>query len=159
MYYNYWLFAKYLPHAIPHSVLSLVPLPIFPCHLFVLILINGRCFSCLNIRIPIHFLQLHFITCFWWIFHGRFSFLDTCVDEKMFAVLSLYSFWWMKLCNGHVVNIRTTIISTQFVKIGDVVLKVGILILPQFRFTESWKVVKIPWIFTWLLPNVFLIYF
>jgi hypothetical protein len=107
LYYNYWLFAKYLPHAIPHNVLSLVPLPIFPCHLFVLILINGRCFSCLNIRIPIHFLQLHFITCFWWIFHGRFSYLDTCVDEKMFAVLSLYSFWWMKLCSGHVVNIRT----------------------------------------------------
>ena len=24
-----------------------------------------------------------------------------------FAVLSLYSFWWMKSCDGHVVNIRT----------------------------------------------------
>ena len=87
-----------------------MPLPIFRCHQFVLILITGRCFSCVNIRIPIHFLQLHFITFFWWIFHGRFNYLDTntpCVDEKMFAVLSLYSFWWMKSCDGHVVNIRT----------------------------------------------------
>ena len=85
----------------------MAPLPIFTCHLFVLILITGRCFSCLSIRIPILFLQLHFITCFWWIVHGRFNYLDTCVDEKMFAVLSLYSFWWMKSCDGHVVNIRT----------------------------------------------------
>lgn len=138
-----------------------MPLPIFRCHQFVLILITGRCFSCVNIRIPIHFLQLHFITFFLWIFHGRFNYLDTntpCVDEKTFAVLSLYSFWWMKSCDGHVVNIRTNNNKYPIRKIGDIVLKAVLLTLPQFRFTESWKLVKIPWIFTWLLPNVLLIY-
>ena len=103
-----------------------MPLPIFRCHQFVLILITGRCFSCVNIRIPIHFLQLHFITFFLWIFHGRFNYLDTntpCVDGKMFAVLSLYSFWWMQSCDGHVVNIRTKNNKYPIRKIGDIVLK------------------------------------
>ena len=126
LYYNYWIFAKFIPYAMPHMFLSLVPLPIFRCHQFVLMLITGSCFSCVSIRIPIHFLQLHFITFFLWIFHGRFNYLDTstpCVDEKMFAVLSLYSFWWMKSCDGHVVNIRTNNNKYPIRKIGDIVLK------------------------------------